>query len=140
MLLTPQFGVRQICMSIVTDAPLTADPLYHGAPLCRDCDRCVAACPVQAIGNCTGPKSILTLDGKAFTLASFRHNHCDWAKRYSLVGDEGPKYTTSQTNVMPPEEITAENLAEALKQTDEIQKDYFLVMEPCFIACPGGRR
>ena len=41
--LTPQFGPRQRFAFILTDAPLEADPLYDGEPLCDRCMRCVKA-------------------------------------------------------------------------------------------------
>ncbi len=47
--LTPEFGPRQRFAFILTDAPLEADPLYDGEPLCDRCMRCVAECPVGAI-------------------------------------------------------------------------------------------
>lgn len=137
MLLTPEFGVRQLLISIVTDAPLSSDPLYSGPSLCLDCKQCVCSCPVSAISK--DKNFFITLEDKTFQCGKLSLNHCDWSKKYCLVGDEGPKYTGAIHNVMPPREITAENLANALKQTDPLQKDYFLVMEPCFINCPGGR-
>jgi len=43
--LTPQFGPRQRFAFLLTDAPLEADPIYAGPPLCDRCMRCVAECP-----------------------------------------------------------------------------------------------
>ena len=48
MLLTPQFGPLQRFAFILTDAPLEADPLYDGDPVCIRCMACVRECP----GNC----------------------------------------------------------------------------------------
>ena len=137
LLLTPQFGVRQLLLTILTDAPLAADPLYEGPALCRSCRQCVCSCPVNAI---SGEKDlVLHLEGVTFRCGKLKINHCDWAKKYCLVGDEGPKYTGATHNVLPPAEITAESLIEALQQTDPLQKDYFLTMEPCFVNCPAGK-
>jgi len=47
--LTPQFGPRQRFAFLLTDAPLEADPLYSGPPLCDRCKRCVRDCPANAI-------------------------------------------------------------------------------------------
>ncbi len=136
MLLTPQFGVRQMLLSVITDAPLTSDALYNGPTLCLDCRQCVCACPVTAISNDINME--LNLEGKIFRCGKLSINHCDWSKKYCLAGDEGPVYTGATHNILPPAIITAENLAAALKQTDPLQKDYFLAMEPCFIYCPAG--
>ncbi len=48
LFLSPQFGPRQRLAFIITDAPIEADPLYEGPPLCDRCMRCVAECPANA--------------------------------------------------------------------------------------------
>lgn len=139
MVLTPGNGVRQIFMAIVTSAKLSADPLYQGPPLCKKCGACSSACPVKAISP--DEQVGVTVEGKTFSFGKFRQAHCDWSKRYSLIGDEGPRYIGSTTDIKPPSIITKENLGQALSQIDEIQKDYFVVMEPCLVACKahGGK-
>ena len=137
MVLTEANGVANIFMAIVTDMPLKADSLYNGSPICRNCGNCVTACPARAIQAQNLNK--ITVEGKEFTWAEFSHNHCDWSKKYALVGAEGPAYSGSVTDIPPLENITREGLANALSNTDEIQKDYFLVMEPCLTACPAGK-
>ncbi|MCD4670919.1 MAG: hypothetical protein K8S14_10795, partial [Actinomycetia bacterium] len=47
--ITPEFGLRQRFVAIVTDVPLEPTPLYDGNPLCKKCFRCVDACPVKAV-------------------------------------------------------------------------------------------
>ena len=50
--LTPEFGARQRFGSVLTDAPLAADPVYSGPPLCEpdECGRrCVEVCPTDAL-------------------------------------------------------------------------------------------
>jgi len=49
--LTPRFGPRQRFAFILTDAPLEADPLYSGPPLCDRCMRCVRECPAGALSS-----------------------------------------------------------------------------------------
>ncbi|MDD5706636.1 MAG: hypothetical protein PHR35_11995 [Kiritimatiellae bacterium] len=138
MVLTPDAGVKQIFMSIVTDAPLDQDALYGGERICRECGACIAACPARAFD----PEKThrITLENRTFQWNVRRFNHCDWAKKYSLVGDEGARYSGSVVDIPPPEVINERNLADALSSSDEIQKEYFLVMEPCVVECPAGRR
>jgi ferredoxin len=47
--LTPEFGPRQRFAFILTDAPLTPDPLMKPGTLCDRCRLCVRDCPAQAI-------------------------------------------------------------------------------------------
>jgi epoxyqueuosine reductase QueG len=138
MVLTPESGVRQIFMCVVVDAEIPADPLYSGPPLCKKCGACVSACPVRAI---EAQKTVsVSVEGKTFSFGGLRRGHCDWAKRYSLSGGEGPRLIGSTTDIEPPELITKESLADALSKTDEIQKDYFVVMEPCLTVCKAHQR
>lgn len=138
MLLTPQYGVRQLLLSIVTDAVIESDPLYKGAKLCLECKVCVSSCPAKAISS--NKNSEIVLEGRSFAFGKLNVNRCDWAKKYCLAGDEGPKYTGSTTDILPPEEVTAENLADALAKIDPIQKDYMLSMEPCFVNCRSKQK
>jgi epoxyqueuosine reductase QueG len=57
LVLTPQFGPRQRFNSVVTNAPLAADPLID-RPIClRDaCQLCQKACIIQAISLRDDPK------------------------------------------------------------------------------------
>ncbi|NLF16392.1 MAG: epoxyqueuosine reductase [Lentisphaerae bacterium] len=48
MVLTPEFGPRQMFAAVLTDAELTPDPLYEGH-LCDRCMACVNECPGAAI-------------------------------------------------------------------------------------------
>jgi len=48
--LTPQYGPRQRFVSIITQAPLEADPLIR-EPLCQDCGLCVKGCPTNALSD-----------------------------------------------------------------------------------------
>lgn len=48
LLLTPEFGPHQRLCAIVTEAPLEPDPPRE-LNLCKDCNRCVKACPSGAL-------------------------------------------------------------------------------------------
>lgn len=49
-LITEKYGPRLRLNSVITDAPLTPDPIIEN-PLCIDCNKCVKACPVGALGD-----------------------------------------------------------------------------------------
>lgn len=52
LLLTPQFGPRQRLVSIITEAPLQADPMIK-EPICLGvpCSLCIKHCPAQAFSG-----------------------------------------------------------------------------------------
>ncbi len=135
-LATPQFGLRQRFVAIVTDAPLTASPLAPPAapPACDSCPRhCITNCPSQAI---TSRRVSVSCEGRTW---AFNHKdplRCDWVKRYALMADSGFKYLGSTVDIAPPETITADALAAALKRHDPIKKYRPAVAEPCVIHCP----
>jgi len=136
-LATPQFGLRQRIVAVVTDAPLAASPL-PGPPAsgirCTRCDRrCVAACPSKAI---TARTATVTLEGHAWSFQVIDALRCDWVKRYALMGDGGYKYLGSTVDIAPPETITAEALDGALRQLDPIKKYRPAAAEPCVMQCP----
>jgi hypothetical protein len=134
-LATPQFGLRQRCLAIVTDAPLEASSLLAEAELaCETCDQpCVSTCPSQAI---TSQPVTLNCEGHQWTFHKIDPLRCDWSKRYALTGDSGNKFIGSPADVAPPEVITPELLSDALKQLDPIKKYRPVIAEPCVINCP----
>lgn len=73
MFLTPQFGPRQRFAFILTDAPLTADPIYDGPPICDRCKRCVAECP----GSLSDTETVkVTVAGRELEWAKLDEWHC----------------------------------------------------------------
>ncbi len=56
--MTPEFGTRNRFNTVITDAPLIADPPYQGPKLCRpgECKfKCVEVCPTKAISRKKAP-------------------------------------------------------------------------------------
>lgn len=137
MPITASYGIRQRFIAIATDADIEQDQLYNGisaADICSSCGyKCTEACPTGALS--ARDKVEFTLEGRRYQYSICDRLRCDWAKRYALVGDEGPKYTGSQTDILPPDDITPENLIDALKQFDPLQKDRSLILEKCVAAC-----
>ena len=137
-LTTPQFGLRQRWLAIVTDAPLKASPLCvptASQDSCAGCATkpCVATCPAQAIGQHPVP---LVCEGKTFAFPVIEPKRCDWCKRYALDGDCGFRYLGSPLDLPAPAVITPDVLADGLRQHDPIKKYRPVVAEPCVINCP----
>jgi epoxyqueuosine reductase QueG len=137
-LTTPQFGIRQRCIAIVTNAPLRPSSLCvptAAQDRCAACPTqpCVATCPSQALGTRLLP---LTCDGQTFSFPRIDPKRCDWCKRYALDGDCGFRYLGSPVDLPAPADITAEALAAGLRQHDPIKKYRPVVAEPCVINCP----
>lgn len=129
--ITPEYGVRVQWVAVVTDADLPATGAPEAFDPCEGCAApCIPVCPVQALSaeatecaadRCWAARDLL---------------RCDWAKRYALVGDEGPKYMGSTTDVPPPAgPITAEDIAAAVRTRDPIQRHLDCILEPCLKAC-----
>jgi len=132
--ITPEYGIRQRFIAIVTEAPLEQSTLYHEPPLCRQCGECVGACPVTALPSESSVS--IQLEDKTLQWARLDPLRCDWAKRYGLVGEAGPKYLGSQTDILPPEKITPDNLRHAMEQLDPLQKARISILPRCLQVCP----
>ncbi|MFP4382061.1 MAG: hypothetical protein ACLFUS_16290 [Candidatus Sumerlaeia bacterium] len=136
-LATPEFGLRQRCIAIVTDAPLEADaPIQPEdvGDLCRECEEmCVTTCPSQAFD---GQNITIECEGKTYSYRHIDRPRCDWSKRDTITGESGFKYLGSPLDVKPPEQITADAIAEAVKGHDPIKKFRPVVAEPCVLNCP----
>ena len=78
----------------------------------------------------------LTVAGEKVTYLPVNANRCDWATKFALVAEEGNMYTGNDTNVPCPDEITAEVLADALRQHDPLFKNRPVIGQRCVISCP----
>jgi epoxyqueuosine reductase QueG len=130
--LTRDFGVRQRFYAVVTDAGLDPSPALSGPPLCKKCKKCAEACPAGALSY---GETTLSLGGKTWTQAKLDSLRCDWAKRYGFMGDEGPKFMGSQTDIAPPDKIDADAIAGAMKRMDPLQKRIPCIVEKCLMRC-----
>jgi Fe-S-cluster-containing hydrogenase component 2 len=134
--ITPQYGIRQRFMAVVTDYPLPDDPLLVVPPACDSCAKpCVRACPTKAIGRARNPLMI----GKAeFNLGRIDCYACDWAKRYCLSAEEGPRYMGVETTQPLPKKRTLEAAAAAISRVNlGVQKRHLAVAEECLRVCPA---
>ena len=76
MLLTPQFGIRQKLVTVITNAPLEAGHVYDGDPICDRCMRCVNECEIGAI-SADRTRSVV-IEGKRFEWGALRRPKCVW--------------------------------------------------------------
>ncbi len=132
---TPEHGPRCHFISVVTDAPLAAASPLSQPPPCEGCGQmpCLSACPTAALSS----QAIeVTVAGQRERFGRLDFLRCEWAKRYGLVGDEGPRWIGSQTDIRPPEgPLTLDQVAEAYAQLDPVQKHWMCIVEPCLRAC-----
>jgi len=133
---TPEFGIRQRFIAIITDAPLDISPLLETPEniLCKECgERCVSACPSQAF---SGKEVSFELEGNRYCFTKTDLNLCNWSKRYVLTGKSGFQYLGSNVDIDPEKEVSTEKLANGLRTLDPIKRIRPVVAEPCIIECP----
>ena len=85
LLLTPQYGSRQRLVSIITRAPLVADPVI-AEPLClgEECALCLKTCPAGAFGQ---PREV-DLGYARTMLAEFSVDTCRGYYKVSSLGEQ----------------------------------------------------
>ncbi len=135
---TPEFGSNVRFIAVVTDADLPADAVLGDDALtaaCADCRLCLDACHTCAF---TGEATV-AVEGVPQTFHLIERNRCDWAKRYSLVGEEGVNFLGWNLSLPAPEKIDAETLAAGLRQIPTIPKYRPCNFEACVLACPMTR-
>ena len=132
---TEEYGIHQRFVAIVTDADLTADKVQGGmAAACADCEKCLTACPTGALRR--EAITELTIAGEKVTYLPVDAQRCDWASKFALSCEEGNMYTGNFTDVPCPETVTAEALADALRQQDPVFKFRPVMGEKCVVTCP----
>ena len=125
----------------MTDAPLdeivkAKDPDVTAH--CENCEACIKACPAGALRARNAVE--IPLNGKNYKWIPTDGKACDWSKKYALCGEEGHKYTGSDSNFAVPESITEENLAEAMTKADRILSYRPTTVHRCVIECPLVQR
>lgn len=132
---TPEYGIHQRFIAVVTDAELTPDAPKPGmSEACENCKQCLKACPTCAIKECA--LTTITLAGQKISCLPVDANRCNWASKYALVCEEGNMYGGNFTNIPCPETITEANLADALRQQDNVFKFRPVMGERCIVTCP----
>ena len=85
LLLTPQYGSRQRLVSIISKAPLAADPLVTER-LClgEKCSLCLKNCPAGAFGDVVEHNLV----GRKTVLAAFDKEACRGYYKDSVLGSQ----------------------------------------------------
>jgi epoxyqueuosine reductase len=146
MVLTPEAGSKLRLTAIITDAKLEIDPMYNGPTLCdvEKCKKsnkgvpvCTSYCPTQAIS--TETKKVI-IGNKTYTVAKTDQMRCAWGSMGLNKKAGGLKDIP-----MPKEEITPDDIFNALKQRDSKQAAELMVINRgdycsrCLMECPVGK-
>ena len=133
--ITEKFASHVRYAAIVTDAEVVPNSLMHIENIqCETCDICVWKCPAQAL---TGKTIELHIEGETYRCSAINQLRCEWAAQYGLLGDEGPRYLGSITDIPVPREITPEILQKAVLSSDRLQISNFApIVERCALYCP----
>lgn len=132
-MLTPEYGLTQRFICVITDAELAEDSLYQGPPLCKQCGKCTAACPVNAF---THELHRCEIDGKRMEFCSRDRLKCEWSVKCGLVREEGPGFLGVTKDFQPPPEITADAVWNALTQLSPVEFSWGATFEKCLSVCP----
>ena len=137
MCYTGEHGFSQDFIAIVTDAPLDEVVKAKGTEAqscCEGCDICIRSCPAKALREKNAVN--IELAGVKYKWIPTDGKACDWSKKYALCGEEGHRYTGSDSDFEVPESITEENLAETMKKADRILSYRPTTVHRCVIECP----
>jgi epoxyqueuosine reductase QueG len=98
--ITPQYGMRQRFVSVITSAPLEPTPMYQGPALCDRCMQCVRQCPVTAVN----PRDLkqVAIGDCVFEYATIDHFRCAWSEQMNMIPEEGPTYFGQTVRIEPP--------------------------------------
>ncbi|NLF40542.1 epoxyqueuosine reductase [bacterium] len=98
--ITPQYGMRQRFITVITSAPLDPTPMYAGPALCDRCMKCFKECPVKAIN----PRRMETvvIGDRTFTYATIDHFRCAWSEQTNMIPEEGPAFFGQTARFEPP--------------------------------------
>jgi len=86
LFLTPEFGPRQRFAMLLTDAEMKADKPFQPY-LCKDCGKCVPACPLQALSPENGTKAGFA--GCESLVAARDNDLCRRCRNGAFVTNEG---------------------------------------------------
>ena len=137
VVITHKYGTRQIFTSVVTNAPIEADPMYEGPALCDKCLKCVKACLMKAIDS--NNLDEVQVGEKKFPVAKKDRWRCMWSKKFMLNAEMGPKLHGMNVSIEAPKgQITEEDVKNALSEKGQkggLQTWYTYAMRECEREC-----
>ena len=139
LVINEKYASKVRYVAIVTDAKLVYNDVLDIKDdfKCKECNICISECPSGAL--CGGTAKV-EIDGKIFEFEKCSRLRCDWAMRYGLMKEAGPKALGSLNDFEVPENITPEILIDTIKQSDRLQISNFApIVEKCFTKCPYNK-
>lgn len=103
-LLTPEYGPRIRLNSVITDALLAPDEMYHGSRLCTDCYKCVDDCPMNAISKTKTVR--VRYPDRTYEYGVIDFYRCHWGQSMGLHSEAGSWHIGLQ----PPKHIDSKVL------------------------------
>ncbi|MDD3952313.1 MAG: hypothetical protein PHY82_00185 [Lentisphaeria bacterium] len=85
--MSPEYGPRNRFVSIITDAPLIADPLLPGNTLCDHCGQCIQHCATAAMSKEVRGTVSLEIEGHTYSFADKNLWRCAWSEHFGLDCD-----------------------------------------------------
>ncbi len=134
LVLHPETGPRIRFQTIITEAELEPDPLYEGPKLCKKCNACVEACPLQCL-HPTEDQSV-KIGEKTYFYALINKFRC-------RCGVSGLTHSTAgRANLDIPADGTMEEWLQIAKKDNvwnKIEREASMCGR-CMMACPVGRK
>ncbi len=137
MAITPEYGITQRLLAIITNADLEENEIFNNPSLidkCINCSICTLSCPTKALNE--NRMVHIRVEEKEIKYIKVNQFKCDWAKRYALVETEGTKSIDMRTNIIPSQDPDIIEFEEALKKLDPIQRLHPTVGQNCILCCP----
>lgn len=104
--MSPEYGPRNRFVSIITDAPLVADPLLAGETLCDHCGQCIEHCYAEALNKEIAGLNKLVIEGNTYTFANKNLWRCAWSEHFGLDSElEFPEKVTEDVVLQRIKEV-----------------------------------
>lgn len=142
LLIMPKAAGRVRLVSVLTDADLEPDPLYHGPRLCNPVEcgfLCVQACPVSAISKESSVE--LRMDERVYRYALIDKYRCTLKK---IMGKGPYRPPIGDVPSLPDGMITFEESREFLKRANPLDNGEAATIgradrcAQCIMVCPVG--
>jgi hypothetical protein len=131
--MTPEFGVRQRFVSVITEAEIEPTPMCDVEDICDECGHCAGACRLKCFDTDTMDE--LSIGDKTYRYWKHDHWRCAWSEHYRLYAADGQWCYGFEDNQEPPEVIDRETLRKAFSKRDPIDYTSSGIMGWCLREC-----